>query len=155
MDDPALKSRLGNGEKGSYIVCLQLNKVTHVQIGKLGDHVFHPGFYYYIGSAFGPGGVAARCKHHLNISTSPRWHLDYLRRHGQVEEILFNTETVHYEHVWARAFTQHNIDMPMPGFGASDCDCPTHLFFSSCKLDPRGFIEQTLDLFDTRKNPPS
>ncbi len=151
MDDPTLKSRLGNGDKGSYIVCLRLEQATQAQIGKLGIHMFRPGFYYYIGSAFGPGGVAARCKHHLSISTSPRWHLDYLRRQCLVEQILFNTETIHYEHIWANAFTEAHIEIPMPGFGSSDCNCPTHLFFNTHKLDPRTFIKQALNLFNTDK----
>jgi len=38
-----------------------------------------PGYYIYIGSAFGPGGVRARMLRHLRADKPKHWHIDYLR----------------------------------------------------------------------------
>ena len=45
--------------------------MTHFEIRK--------GYYVYVGSAMGSGGVAARLKHHSKISKKLHWHLEYLQ----------------------------------------------------------------------------
>lgn len=147
MDAAALKQQLGAGATGTYIIELRLENPATIRIGRLGEFSFQPGYYYYVGSAFGPGGVAARCKHHLSISPRPRWHLDYLRRLAEVRRIFFNTSDDHLEHHWAQAFDrQGKTRHPAHGFGASDCDCSSHLFYSRKTLAPKKFIEQPLQL---------
>ena len=116
---------------GTYILCLKLNQTTQVMIGKLGNFNFKPGYYYYVGSAFGPGGIQARCGHHIKIAARPRWHIDYLRQHCILHQILYSDDSDHLEHRWAdwlSAIT--NITIPTPDFGSSDCQCTSHLFFS-------------------------
>jgi len=54
--------------KGTYVLILSLDKVTQIEIGKLGTFLFKSGFYTYVGSAFGNGGLRNRLAHHLNIS---------------------------------------------------------------------------------------
>jgi len=116
---------------GTYILCLQLKTRRTIQIGKLGSFYFNTGFYFYIGSAFGPGGLHARCGHHLGISQRPRWHIDYLRQYGHLQQIIYSTEPEHLEHQWATIIsTLDNITLPVTGFGSSDCNCTSHLFFS-------------------------
>lgn len=60
---------------GTYVVFLRCGKKLNIQIGCLGLLTTKPGFYAYVGSAFGPGGVQARVRHHFALSERPRWHL--------------------------------------------------------------------------------
>jgi len=113
---------------GSYVVVLETGKARRIRIGALGRLALEPGFYAYVGSAFGPGGLAARLGHHLRRGRSPHWHIDYLRRHAAVCEIWL-AEGARAEHAWAGALTRvPSAEMPCLGFGATDCRCPTHLF---------------------------
>ena len=63
--------------------------MTELRIGALGVKVFPRGNYLYIGSAFGPGGIKARLRHHLFSTAAPRWHIDYLKACGNIAEIWF------------------------------------------------------------------
>jgi len=72
-----------------------------IQIGRLGALQLQSGFYVYVGSALGPGGVHARLAHHRKLSLRPHWHIDYLRAHTKVEEICYRLNTRRLEHVWA------------------------------------------------------
>lgn len=87
------------------------------------------GYFIYVGSAFGPGGVRARIAHHGRISKSPYWHLDYLRPFMQLVEIWFTYDNLSREHEWADELALLRASRkPFPAFGASDCECRTHLF---------------------------
>jgi len=122
--------------KGTYILVLRLDKATSLTIGKLGYFHFKKGYYLYIGSAFGPGGLAARLKHHLSVSPKPRWHLDYLRPSTTVTDIRISGENERKEHIWAEQLNSvEALTMPIPGFGSSDCSCPAHLFYCTKKPD--------------------
>ena len=116
---------------GTYVLLLELDRPRRIWVGRLGEIDFPAGWYRYVGSAFGPGGVKARCGHHRRLSVRPRWHVDYLRAAAQLREIWFTHDPRHREHEWAGllAAGRHGA-WQTEGFGASDCDCPTHLFFS-------------------------
>ena len=66
-------------EPGTYALVLRSRKLASLRIGRLGTLKLQPGFYVYIGSAFGTGGLQARIKHHQRIAAHPHWHIDYLR----------------------------------------------------------------------------
>jgi len=115
--------------KGAYVVWLKANAHSRVTIGKLGTMQLQPGYYAYIGSAMGPGGIRARLRHHLRIAVRPRWHIDYLRPACEVCELWYGVTDDKIEHCWVVAIA----DLPgamiaMPGFGASDHPGATHLF---------------------------
>jgi Uri superfamily endonuclease len=100
----------------------------------LGDLQVRPGCYVYVGSAFGPGGLAARIKHHVNRSSRPHWHIDYVCPLLKVVEIWYTTDRIRREHQWAELHAHSRIaHTPLPGFGSSDCRCPSHLFFYKSK----------------------
>jgi Uri superfamily endonuclease len=116
-----------------------------LQIGKLGLIELIPGYYIYIGSAFGPGGIAARTAHHRKTQPRPHWHIDYLRKAMPIIEIWFSYDRVRREHQWANILpTLTKFSQPMHGFGASDCNCTTHLFFSPEKPDFAIFHAQAI-----------
>jgi len=109
-----------------------LRASTHItqQIGKLGTMNIVPGFYVYVGSAFGPGGLRARIAHHLKTTIKPHWHIDYLRCRTTPVEVWVTRNGACLEHQWARTLSRHvHAAVPLRGFGASDCTCDSHLFF--------------------------
>ena len=125
---------------GTYTLVLESAEEKFLNIGKLGTLILKPGFYVYVGSAFGPGGLKARINHHIHYSDRPHWHLDYLRPAVSVWEIWYTYDQVRREHQWAEIHAQtRRAHTPLPGFGASDCRCPSHLFFYKSKPSGRNF----------------
>jgi Uri superfamily endonuclease len=117
-------------EPGTYALLLSSATDGVIQVGRRGGMQVRPGFYVYVGSALGPGGVRARLAHHLRCAQRPHWHIDYLRRSTTVEEIWCCYDRSPREHVWAACMAAlRGASVPMAGFGSSDCDCETHLFF--------------------------
>ena len=92
-----------------------------------------PGFYIYVGSARGPGGLRARVGHHLQPSKRLHWHIDYLRPNLRLEQIWYcYTTQKEAEHDWARRIKDLSAaPAPVVGFGSSDCGCESHLYFFS------------------------
>ena len=65
-------------DKGTYILIASVCQMKRLEIGSLGKFDIVPGFYSYVGSAFGSGGLCARIGHHLESTAAPHWHIDYL-----------------------------------------------------------------------------
>lgn len=104
-----------------------------ITVGKLGAAVLAPGFLLYVGSAFGPGGLAGRLRHHLrpvaSVAARPHWHIDYLRAALPVVEVWLCPGPQRLEHRAALALhAARGSSIPLPRCGASDCTCPAHLF---------------------------
>jgi Uri superfamily endonuclease len=115
---------------GTYALLLSCRSTGPVRIGRLGTLELQPGFYVYIGSAFGPGGLSARINHHRQIAARPHWHIDYLRAACDLVEVWFTTKAARREHAWAKTVARlPGAGVPMPGFGSSDCECAAHLFW--------------------------
>src|SRR5688572_21879951 len=87
---------------GTYALLLVSTGSQQVQIGRRGRMDVVPGYYVYVGSAFGAGGLQARVGHHRQVSTRPHWHIDYVRGLIRLTEIWYTYDTVHREHQWAR-----------------------------------------------------
>ena len=114
---------------GTYLLVLACERVAQISIGRLGVMATRPGYYLYVGSAFGPGGVRARIGHHARRAVHPHWHLDYLRTEADVVD-AWCVFDAHREHEWARVLMKNKDSaLALNGFGSSDCDCPTHLFY--------------------------
>jgi Uri superfamily endonuclease len=120
---------------GTYALFLSSTGDHMVQVGQLGQLHVRRGFYVYIGSAFGPGGVWARVAYHCRPVTRLHWHVDYLRKAAQLAEVWWTHDPVRREHQWAALFERlRGSSIPLRGFGASDCDCASHLFFFTTPL---------------------
>jgi Uri superfamily endonuclease len=114
---------------GTYLLLLASRTPVRLSIGKLGEMTAVPGYYVYIGSAWGPGGVAARVRHHRKTAVNAHWHIDYLRAVTAVTDV-YCVYGSRCEHEWAHSLMQSaGATMPLRGFGSSDCDCATHLFY--------------------------
>ncbi len=115
---------------GTYVLVLSSRASARRRIGRLGDLVVEPGGYVYIGSALGPGGVQARVAHHLRRCQRPHWHIDYLRTSATVVRVHFCLDANNREHTWASHIAKmRGAFVPLRRFGATDCDCPSHLFY--------------------------
>jgi Uri superfamily endonuclease len=122
--DPAVPS-----SRGTYVLVLTVHWESIIDVGRLGELVFAAGRWLYCGSALGPGGLAARVRHHSNFHENPRWHIDYLRLAASLTEVWYARSSARLEHQWAGLIA--GIDggeRGIPGFGCSDCECPSHLF---------------------------
>ena len=90
---------------GTYALVLRFSKRLEIVVGRLGVLEAQPGYYVYVGSALGPGGLAARVGRHLCSEKTLRWHIDYLRAEAQVEEVWYATGKSNRECRWARRVT--------------------------------------------------
>ena len=117
-------------EAGTYALVLRSSSSMQAKIGKWGILDIRPGYYIYVGSAFGPGGLPARVARHCRQEKSKRWHVDYLREFVTPESVWYSYGPVRYEHDWAAALAKMEGVNPVKGFGCSDCKCEAHLFFS-------------------------
>lgn len=116
--------------KGTYIVILKNQHHQTFDVGKAGSISIIPGYYAYIGSAMGPGGIDARLTHHRKVSQKPHWHIDYLRAKTSFKEAWSLESNDKKECEWAGFFANSvEAEVPMTGFGSSDCGCNTHLFY--------------------------
>ena len=115
---------------GTYALVFAARRKRRLIIGKLGTFYLQPGFYVYVGSAFGPGGLKARIGHHCKDSSRNHWHIDYLSEYLPPDEVWYTTDSTHREHHWSKALSHaREASIPLSGFGSSDCDCMSHLYF--------------------------
>ncbi|MFQ6058444.1 MAG: DUF123 domain-containing protein [Anaerolineae bacterium] len=137
--------------KGTYALVLYLDHETRIVIGRLGTFDLPAGYYLYVGSALGPGGLEARLARHFRAEKRLRWHIDYLLEHAQTVEVWTAPSggrlvtsarsgpepNSSYSH-WAASACQEcqwaeiarglpGATIPVPRFGSSDCRCPAHL----------------------------
>lgn len=117
-------------DQGTYILILRLAEPKTVSVGRLGTFDFLVGWYAYVGSAFHSSGLRGRLNHHLTPIRRPHWHIDYLRQIAVVEQVWYLASDIRYEHQWAAWLAvMPGVEIPVRRFGASDCTCPSHLFY--------------------------
>lgn len=118
--------------KGTYLLLLRCTtRLADLAIGRLGQYTFEPGWYLYIGSACGPGGIPARLAHHTwRIRPRPHWHIDYLRAHTEVAA-TWSIGGAQIETAWLSILLrQPELVAPVRGFGASDTRTPAQLLYT-------------------------
>jgi Uri superfamily endonuclease len=122
LADQTLDSR-----PGTYALLLELDEPTELEVGNLGCIRFDSPFYLYFGSAFGPGGLAARLGRHLQARRQAHWHIDYLRQVAAVVGAWHTRDTARLECTWAHAASSLSGARLVARFGSSDCRCRSHL----------------------------
>jgi len=114
--------------QGIYLLVLHLPQARALGVGALGEFLFPEGWYVYVGSAHGPGGLDARLRRHRLPQKALRWHVDYLRAVADRVEAWAAPLPRERECEWARRLAQWpGARIPAPRFGASDCRCASHL----------------------------
>jgi Uri superfamily endonuclease len=138
-------------EKGTYVLITQVVQMKRLEIGSLGKFDIVPGFYAYVGSAFGSGGLRARIGHHLESTAEPHWHIDYLLQAATPIEVWYTTANSKLEHHWADLMEDApGFRVPIPRFGSSDYHRSriSHLFYSKRRPSFRWFQQQVMQTFD-------
>lgn len=138
-------------DKGTYLLIAQVSQMKRLEIGSLGEFDITPGFYVYVGSAFGSGGLRARIGHHLESTAEPHWHLDYLLRVATPIEIWYTMASRKLERVWAKLLEySRSFRVPIPRFGSSDYhrSRASHLFYSKRRPSFRWFQQQIRDNYE-------
>ncbi len=120
-------------EHGTYALVLHADAETEVPVGKLGVFELKAGYYTYVGSAFGSGGVRARVGRHHRKQKPRRWHIDHLTACVRPVEVWYTHDRERREHTWARAMTRIADEPSVAGFGCSDCGCRTHIFYTASR----------------------
>ena len=126
--EPPVQTEKIPADSGAYFLEFGVQKSRLVNIGALGDFQFEPGAYRYCGSAYGPGGLAARLRRHLRSGTKTHWHVDYLAAEFPIVRIGFEVDGGEcklvsglLDQAW-----RHTIE----GLGTSDCSqCVSHLVY--------------------------
>lgn len=140
--------------KGPYVLVLEVPTPLRLAVGQLGTFDFPKGWYAYAGSARGPGGLAARLRHHLHGAARPHWHVDYLRKGACLAEIWYGHAPEHDEHQWAASLAaMRGAGSVATGFGSSDCFCATHLSFFTARPDAARFRRKMRSLQGKGKGP--
>lgn len=124
---------------GSYALLFTLAAPLRQSIGRLGIFDFPTGDYLYFGSAQGPGGLRARLAHHARVTTTPHWHLDWLRPAVDLRGGWYTLLPGCWECAWSQAVLRLPDAMIIaPRFGASDCrgGCAAHLVTFTAGLPP-------------------
>jgi Uri superfamily endonuclease len=124
---------------GTYALVMRCLAETKVAVGRWGEIRLESGYYTYVGSAFGPGGVRARVSRHLRQDKRRHWHLDYVRGHLAPISVWYTHDEARREHGWAQSLQSHAAFTGIEGFGCSDCGCIAHFFASEVAPDQESF----------------
>jgi len=130
--------------KGSYVLLIELPEEQTITIGSLGAIYFYHGYYAYVGSAM--SGVKSRLSHHLQGNKKPYWHIDYLLQKASISGVIVCETTDRVECTIAQAL-RAKFDS-IPGFGSSDCKCPSHLFFAAEESQLKSAVMEVLNSLD-------
>jgi len=116
-------------DKGIYCLVFK-NPACTIPVGALGLVEFKAGWHIYAGSALGSGGLA-RLERHIALSRDkdkyPKWHVDWLST-NPLFSLRYTVHAVTGERLECRLATAIGGEN-IPGFGCSDCDCTSHLFY--------------------------
>ena len=124
----AMSEVLQAADSGLYQLVIRLRQERDIRVGRLGRFRFPAGFYVYTGSA--KRGLEARIARHLRARKKMRWHIDYLLRYGRILEVKrYATSDESECQLSQRVESVEGSRMVAAGFGSSDCECSTHLFY--------------------------
>jgi Uri superfamily endonuclease len=143
-------------DEGTYVLIVSVPQMKPLKIGRLGTFEIMPGFYGYVGSACGPGGIRARVEHHLESAAAPHWHIDYLLGIATPVEVWFAVSDRRLEQDWAELLAEASfLRSPIPRFGSSDYrrSRTSHLFYAKRRPSFRWFEQQIRAGFEADVQP--
>jgi sugar fermentation stimulation protein A len=129
-------------DRGSYIIIVRMKRDRRLLIGGLGDVKFKKGYYCCVGSA--KENLTQRLEQHRRLRKNPIGHIDYLRAAADYHAAIPIRSSEDLECEVARSLAAI-ADRRVPGFGSSDCGCPTRLFgMNEDPLHSRSFIDMLI-----------
>jgi sugar fermentation stimulation protein A len=114
-------------DSGVYIAVFYLPIGQHITVGQLGRFLFRQGVYFYVGSA--QRHLPARLERHGKKSKPLRWHIDYLSTKAEMLGAMTMAGPRTRECELANDLAGM-YELVIPRFGASDCRCGGHLFYT-------------------------
>lgn len=128
--------------KGCYCLVIKNDETTKIKIGKLGRLDFKKGYYVYVGSAM--NGLESRLKRHLSNKKKMHWHVDYLLKKSEITDIIYNESEKKIECELSQHISSKTSNIE--GFGCSDCECDSHLYYFKNKKEA---IETVIEAYDS------
>jgi Uri superfamily endonuclease len=129
---------------GAYLLWIKLE--DSALLAPRFEQTLPAGTYLYAGSAYGPGGIRSRCARHLGDDKIQRWHVDWLTSVATCLAVLPFLDGNECELV-ARLASEGINDIPLRGFGSSDCSvCLSHL------ISARGRSRRQIRAYWSKKN---
>ncbi|MGQ9787835.1 MAG: GIY-YIG nuclease family protein [Candidatus Hadarchaeaceae archaeon] len=113
-------------DPGIYALLIYVPYDLSLNIGQLGAVDFKRGYYAYVGSAL--GGISTRVRRHLRREKKLHWHVDHLLLHARAVDVVAARGRGRKECSVAAELAKRLSSIK--GFGSSDCDCKSHLFYS-------------------------
>jgi sugar fermentation stimulation protein A len=98
-----------------------------IKIGRLGKFYFRRGIYFYVGSA--QRNLPARLERHGRKKKPLHWHIDYISARAEMLGAIMIPGRRKRECEIAGELAKL-FELVVPRFGASDCRCAGHLFYS-------------------------
>jgi Uri superfamily endonuclease len=129
--------------KGTYVLLLFLERDKEIVVGRRrrsSSILFRAGYYAYVGSAHGPGGLRSRINRHLMKDKKSVWHIDYLRQEAVPVEVWMNVHETKREKIWADALIVMEGSHHVENFGnTDDRKSRTHLCYFNYQPSVRAF----------------
>lgn len=114
-------------DSGVYITVFYLPRNQGIRVGRLRRLRFRQGVYFYVGSA--QRNLSTRLERHSRKKKALRWHIDYLSAKAEMLGAIVVSGPREYECRLAGRLAEM-FELVVPGFGASDCRCRGHLFYT-------------------------
>ncbi len=131
-------------DEGLYLLIINLEKDTPINVPPGGFRTYKRGYYVYVGSA--RKNLSRRIDRHRRKRKRLRWHIDHLLKHGRLIEALPIRSPLVGECELAtivKGITEGFVER----FGSSDCGCKSHLFYKAENpLHDRRFVYEVLRL---------
>jgi sugar fermentation stimulation protein A len=128
-------------DSGAYLLVVKVRQQGRLSVGSLGEIEIAAGWYVYVGS--GRRGLNSRIERHHRRRKRLHWHIDHLLARVQTGDVVsLPIRSLHdLECSLARVVAALAVGS-IPGFGSSDCPCPSHLFFfDHHPLEDRRFLD--------------
>jgi Uri superfamily endonuclease len=114
----------------TYLLDIEIDRDTVLEVGRLGRCRFVAGRYTYTGSA--RRNLLARIRRHLRSSKTLHWHIDYLLSARNVKIVGIRLSDI------GECDLNQSVKgtIPVSGFGSSDCraGCGSHLKYRGGNL---------------------
>lgn len=113
---------------GIYLLLIYLENAQDIAIGSTLNTHFERGYYIYVGSA--KNNLIQRIRRHRHKRKTKHWHIDYFLERAKLLTTIPIVSRESLECSFANALGKI-AERSVKGFGASDCLCPSHLFYFS------------------------